>query len=423
MTKNSFSSSVTRRSWLRDTALAIGMRALHGMTSDGVHGSSDTEPKLYLFFDGSKWGYVDQHGVVVVSPRFEIADQFNERLARVYDEDRKQYGYIRTDGSWAFHLPDDCVASHQFSEGLAWFRRESCFGLLNRDGEVIVEPKYSDAKDFSEGLATFGFREGCDCNREYDPDRDFFDKRLPREKWGVIDRSGNVVVAPTFPDLASFREGLSVTTRDHWSFIDRDGMVCLTLDHLVKSSARYIKHVRSFSGERSMVYLDGRAPEKLGVLIIDRRGQIVGTEFRDVSFRGDFSEGLVMAEKSGKCGYYDTEARLAIEHKFDDGGDFHGGICRAQLGSEWMFIDRSGAVVLQGKPEPWNDAEDFHGALARVHVGGTFHDEERQGFWSHGKWIYVNREGHFVTDCRRDEYEKRGRLEYSPFGREFRYFD
>lgn len=83
-----------------------------------------------------------------------------------------------------------------------------------------------------------------------------------------------------------------------------------------------------------------------------------------------------------------------------------------------MFIDRKGDVVLKGVTEPWNDAEDFYEALARVHVGGEFYDDQQTAFWSEGKWIYVNRRGEHVADCRKDEPDRVNQRGYKCFGME-----
>ena len=274
--------ALSRRRLLQGTVASIGVGAILARTCDGMHDAGIGEPGPHPFFDGSRWGYVDEHGSVVIPPRFRYFVKFSEQLAPAFDDDRELLGYFRPDGSWAFHLPDGCDGAGDMCEGATWFRRESCFGLINHHGEILVEPKYTTWGRFSEGLVTVALREGFDCRRPYDPEEDYFDETLAPEKWGVINRKGEVIVAPTFRHMGAFQEGLCMAIEEgrvKWSFINRDGVVCLTLDHLVKGTARFIGHVGSFHGGRAIVHLDGSAPETRGTWIVDRAGKTIGTEF------------------------------------------------------------------------------------------------------------------------------------------------
>jgi hypothetical protein len=106
--------------------------------------------------------------------------------------------------------------------------------------------------------------------------------------------------------------------------------------------------------------------------------------------------------------------------QFDAVNDFHEGLCRVQIGEEWMFIDRKFDVVLRASDNaPWNDAEDFNGPLARVHVGGTFYQAQfHEGSqWEGGEWLYVNRAGEIVATCRVD-FTSPNDIEFRRFGRE-----
>ena len=390
--------------------------------SDDSKDEIDSGQEPYPFFNGEKWGYLDRHGRVAILAKFDAGYDFFEHRLDAYDEELKLYGYLRPDGSWAFHMPDGCVATRRFSEGRAWFRRGSCYGVVDQDGAILVEPQFPDAKDFSDGLAIVSEIEGFDCAKEFNlrKHREAMLRGGEKVKHGAIDRTGKVVIEPRSSHLASFHEGLSVEHGHDftWRLLDHDGKVHADLTELansVKSSGSFFGHVWDSHDDRIVIHLAGPGPSNPKSVVIDRNGAVIG---EDTGIISDFSNGRARFRKAEKVGYYDTSLQTAVEAIFDEGGAFHDGICRVRRGKEWVFIDRTGDVVLKGQPEPWNDAEDFRGALARVHVGGEFFDNRQMAYWSYGKWNYVNRRGEYVADCRTDEPEKVGLRPYRCFGRE-----
>ena len=72
------------------------------------------------------------------------------------------------------------LAAVKILEGLASVKSESKFGYINKNGEVLIMPKFTKARSFSGGLAEV----------DTPGDDDFTFKR------GYINRSGNYVWGP-----------------------------------------------------------------------------------------------------------------------------------------------------------------------------------------------------------------------------------
>ena len=87
------------------------------------------------------------------------------------------------------------------------------FGIMDADGNVIVEPIYEAIGNFSDGRSLF---------------------RL-NGKYGYFDESWNVVIQPIYNGAANFSEGLSLVADENWAygFIDTDGNTVIphTLDY------------------------------------------------------------------------------------------------------------------------------------------------------------------------------------------------
>src|SRR5262249_11857980 len=112
--------------------------------------------RLFPFHEGGKegmWGYINRNGEVVVAPGFRQALDFTEGLARVQAE--KTLDYIDAQGKTVFTLPGGRPVDWTlpFSDGLAAFAVKEKCGYFDRKGKIVVDPKYDDVNEFSEGLA------------------------------------------------------------------------------------------------------------------------------------------------------------------------------------------------------------------------------------------------------------------------------
>lgn len=80
--------------------------------------------------------------------------------------------------------------------------KEYLWGYINKDGEMVIEPRFHDAWPFHE------------------------DRAAVKVDWarGYIDRTGAWIVEPKYQYAGPFRDGKArVMLDDVWEFIDRDG--------------------------------------------------------------------------------------------------------------------------------------------------------------------------------------------------------
>jgi WG containing repeat len=126
-------------------------------------------------FSRGRYGYIDQTGKRAIKPRFDEAWNFRERLAAV--RFRKKWGYINGTGSIAIHMR--FFDAGPFSEGLAPVQAYAAvllFGFIDRSGRLVIDGNYSEVHSFCEGLAAVR-NEGS---------------------WGYINRNGKMVIEPKF---------------------------------------------------------------------------------------------------------------------------------------------------------------------------------------------------------------------------------
>ena len=173
----------------------------------------------------------------------------------------------------------------------------------------LNDAKYDNATDFSEGLAAVKVN----------------------DKWGFIDRSGKMVIAPQFNPWqeqfnAYFSDGLvaiNLTTAKlqgkeandargtRWGFADKTGKIVIT---------------PKFEG-------DYYAPPHFsnGLAVIG--GTFIGTTIATFGVHNKF-------------GYIDKTGKLVIPEKFDEAYDFYEDLASVKIGEKYGFIDKTGKLVI-----------------------------------------------------------------------------
>ena len=273
-------------------------------------------------------------------------------------------------------------------------------------------------------------------------------------KYGYVDRSGNIVIAPRYDYGNNFREHratVCVGVKSWFSlakgFRTPEVAKCRFID---ESGTR----LGAIAAEPDSYFSDGRAVAKIGKKFgyVDAAGKLVipaRFDFAD-AFQGgfaavevgkkwgyvdaagaavgaprfdsadDFADGLAAVELGDKWGYLDARGALRIRPRFDAAEKFDRGMASVEVGSSWGWIDRSGKLVI---PATYGETGNFADGLAAVKTGdkwgfidalGTMaipaeYDDVSGGF-SEGlaavksgeKWGYINKAGVMKIEAQYD---------------------
>ena len=193
-------------------------------------------------------------------------------------------------------------------------------------------------------------------------------------KWGFINHSGDVVIAPQFDDCYyQFSEGLAaVMVNEKWGYIDRQNRMAIPPKFAGAGRFRDgIAHVFE-----SFIANEGQGG------FIDKSGQfILGPWNRWTS--QEFSEGLLMDKVGEEWGYLDRTGKVKIPHRFRNASNLSDGLAGVQIDNSTAgFIDSSGNWVIRldgAVPHYSGFAEGL--AAVRDKVTGKIGYIDQSGVW------------------------------------------
>jgi len=285
------------------------------------------------------------------------------------------------------------------SQRLLPVQRDFKWGYINQVGEIVIEPQFDSAEEFSDGLAFVRY-----ANREKPPKpgettpeliigagfidetgkvvlelespaalggdsffeglTKFWTGQSGQTLYGYIDKNGAVAIKPQFTYAYEFFEGLAAVCVDEkCGFIDKTGAFVIAPKYRVAFP---------FSDGFAVVGFDHDKVgfvNKSGDMVIEPQfGNFVGTMFKE-----GFSS---VAYASGKYGYVDAQGTLAIPMQFDQAQPFSEGLAAVSINGKWGYIDKHGKFVIQPQ---FRGAGPFAEGLAPVNSEQSLMKTEQTG--------------------------------------------
>jgi hypothetical protein len=261
------------------------------------------------------WGYVDTSCKLVIPATFDSVQEFSQGLAAVRVDEK--WGYINKTGKFVIKPIFD--GAEKFSGGLAAVTLRDKTGCIDRSGKFFLEPIFDKVYATSEGVTVA--RKTAPQNAASGTDQSYFDEHghllftktisAPQLKYMVMDHGCPSIKLGSngFRDLGvrdspSFCDGLAVLqVGPKYGYMDKSERVVI---------APQYDYAFPFSDGMAAVYQDDNGGR---IAFIDKRGhQITPYKF---TYALPFSEGFaVVRENEGwpyKCRFIDKTGKYVFE--------------------------------------------------------------------------------------------------------------
>ena len=185
------------------------------------------------------------------------------------------------------------------------------YGYVNEQNIFVIEPKFIEARDFSEGRAAVRYKDKNGWVR-----------------WHFIDEKGEFVTNVKYWSVQDYINGYATVQYgpDHWGVIDKTERAVVT----------FFKANLMFSAKEEMVrfYKEG----KYGFFNTNRK-KIANAIYEDAN---DFSNGFAAVKLSGQYGFINKTGEVAIAFKYKTATNFVNNKAKVTLGNDYYEIDISG---------------------------------------------------------------------------------
>ena len=365
--------------------IPICILLLLALGSVGLAAATDPDRLFPAVFE-KKAGFINAAGTVVIPLKFMAVKDFSEGLAAVQDGMTGKWGYIDRTGHYA--IPPQFQGAFPFNEGLAHVRLvDGTEGHIDRSGQLIVKGSSSMMRD---GLIII-------MEKEKSIFVDRTGKALfeaPRNAWfvegglvafvengrmGFMDRQGREIIPPRYRTDGNWRhrqfaERITPVSarqpdgKEKFGFIDRTGQVIVDFQY---------EWAQQFFEGLAVVFKD----DKYGYVDADGRVAI------PLQYEGadHFSEGLAAVKVNGKWGFIDTQGRMVIPPQYlgrawGSPMIFSEGMAAVRTETGTGVIDRTGRLVI---PAIFRSTEDFSGGLilAKGKSGDVYFNKRGEVVW------------------------------------------
>src|SRR5690625_1971946 len=154
------------------------------VVADGFEKAKEFNDDAAGVMKDGKWGFINRSGQMIIEPQFDNARDFHAGIALIHQDG--EWKYINKQGKILDHFPTKDKVYGFTDNGRAILRDGDKIGIMDTEGNIIVEPQYQEIKAYKHGYA----------------------KVKNDNKWGYIDESGKVVVDIEYIDLGRMRNGV-----------------------------------------------------------------------------------------------------------------------------------------------------------------------------------------------------------------------
>lgn len=325
--------------------------------------------------------------VMLIIYLFSSCNQNNKDFDLIPVKSGNKWGFVNTKGK--FEINPQFSSACSFTDGLAKVRslgNNPKYGYIDKEGKYIINPIYTSATAFSDGIAcvttknsepiyidtegkqlfsikealsAYTFTDGLGVFSENVVSENGKDEKL----FGFVDKTGHKVIPAQFYDVEPFNCGMAaVMNSDNlWGFINKEGRIVINFQ---------FEKTELFSEDKAVVF-NG---ENWGVINIEGK-YIINPIYEKLSM---FKDNKAIYIKDGKRGFIDDDGNIIIEAQFDKAKLFNSGFACVKVNGMWGYIDDEGKYIINPQ---FKEASSFFGDIAFVKSGDKYGIIDKEGMF------------------------------------------
>jgi hypothetical protein len=358
--------------------------------------------------DGTKWGYIDETGKFILTPKFEYAMDFQPNGLAVVELNHKQ-GLINQAGQFVVEPKYETITT--FSEGRAEVIDVQGFKVINEQGQVLTDKPYSFIGMYQEGRAQFSGNDAQGNNRygyldlegkeviplQYITVTDFKQGKavvqMGEKQYALIDRDGKTLATYSDAFVGNLGEGLLVFKKDNDAkagYMDEQGNVVISPQFAMGEA---------FEKERAVVNVSDSYVNQFG--LIDKKGNfLIKPKYNVINRLGDnrVAVGKAIDEQQpylgSKYAIADLDGNFLTDFIYDGVEEFKQGYASAYNNKTTFFIDESGKAAKDLPIVQGTGTLSFAGNLIKAFVDNRVSYLDRSGrvVWQQNTEIPINQQ-------------------------------
>lgn len=302
----------------------------------------------------------------------------------------QKWGMLNREGKVIIAATFDAIG--EFSEGLCPANESGLWGFIDSTGTWAIAPAFKGASPFREGLAAvwqFGHRYNyvdkqgtlITTDSMWEEVGDFYFGRAKvriENYWGYLDTKGRLIIPAIYEQAEDFTSsGARVKTNGQWGLIDTMGGISLPIKY---KQIKQLLNGWTLLQEKNEWKINGQTSPGF-LQILDSEDEVTyarsldgeqwllinpeGKQEAKVSFKPVAYLGLQrwMYVEAGKFGLCNNHGTMVTPAIFDQINSFSEGLAAFRQGYDWGYLDISGQVVISPQ---YGLAWDFKENLSRV---------------------------------------------------------
>ncbi len=359
------------------------------------------------FSEGVAWAQrdgttcaIDKNGQVLFDVKYTDSNYlhkdsiFQEGLCKVFSNSEGGYFYVDKSGKLAIPSGNAAQDGGAFCEGLAvcYDRAAAYYGYMDKTGKVVIPCQYSNARDFTDGVAavqlgnrwTIIDKTGKDLLPQdysltsgYSGYSNYISPQVvaakgPGSSEVFINRAGQVVSGGYY-SVRSFVDGMAqvATNSSEYGFVNEAGVLVIPCDY---------RRVYDFRDGFTAASRESGSTASYDIL--DKTGKVVGTtngvSLNSNAGNGCFSTQLNEGSKT-RYGFVDYTGKQIVPCKYAEVKDFSSGVAAVKtFDYKWGFVDTNGTEIVPCK---------YHDIIYSNEPGiFAVNDSGRWSIWKSSGW-------------------------------------